>query len=207
MRSPAYNVDAVWEAYVADVEYLRGAHERAGDSAPGLAGALSRAALVFLGTAFQAFVEALADEAFLVFNSEMTGELGPRQELFEAQMAEPGNMHWERVARLLRIAVGAERNGSWDPWSGVHAGGRADDAVHTELTVYWDKMRNPIMHADDRRNRIRPDAHTIGYWLDFFQDMVDHLGSSVLDRVRKFIGSEDVWCRHTGNGDGDEAAG
>jgi len=37
--------------------------------------------------------------------------------------------------------------------------------------------------------------------------MVDHLESSVLDRVRKFIGSEDVWCRHTGDGDGDEATG
>jgi len=144
MQSPAYNVNAVWQAYVADVEHLRDAHERAGDSAPGLAGALSRAALVFLGTAFQAFVQALADEAFLVFNSEMTGELGPRQELFEARMAEPGNM-------------------PWDPWSGVHAGGRADGAVHTELTVYWDKMRNPIMHADDRRSRITPGADAIGY--------------------------------------------
>jgi len=163
MQSPAYNVNAVWQAYVADVEHLRDAHERAGDSAPGLAGALSRAALVFLGTAFQAFVQALADEAFLVFNSEITGELGPRQELFEARMAEPGNMHWERVACLLGIAVGAERSEPWDPWSGVHAGGRADGAVHTELTVYWDKMRNPIMHADDRRSRITPGADAIGY--------------------------------------------
>ena len=151
-------------------------------------GALNRAAVVMLVSAWEAYIEQVAIEAVEALRPAGPVPLGCWPALYASVKASVGQLHQPNVQHVKMLISGsiglADITASWT-WAGVTVG---DACQRLENAV---GMRNRVAHGVNPRPLIQT-AYAAGLQV-FFQQLASHTDAGIRDFLMNILGIASPW--------------